>query len=245
MTPEAERSFRAHAIAEYPRECCGLVAMVEGVQYYLPCRNVAGNSESEFVIHRDDYCRAEDVGEIVALAHSHPDANAKPSMADRLVCENQNMPSYIVSVGRDVDGNVATFEMTTLEPCGYRPPLIGRPFVHGVLDCYTLVRDYYKQELGIDLPQIEREDNWWNKGGNLYMDNYAAAGFSETDISDLRVGDLILMQIRSPKPNHGAVYIGNSQIMHHLMPQASRRDLYDGYFREVTRMVLRHKDAPQ
>lgn len=49
---------------------------------------------------------------------------------------------------------------------------IGRKFVHGSTDCYSLVRDFYKNEFGIELTDYARAEFWWNKGQNLYMDNF-------------------------------------------------------------------------
>ena len=86
-------------------------------------------------------------------------------------------------------------------------------------------------------------DGWWNNGENLYLDNFKSAGFEEVRDGSLKVGDGILMQIRSPVPNHAAVYIGNGMILQHLHRRLSSRDLYDGYFQEVAVKVLRHRDA--
>ena len=51
-------------------------------------------------------------------------------------------------------------------------------FFHRVLDCYTLVRDYYHRERGIELLDFEREDDWWHKGQDLYMQGFERAGFA-------------------------------------------------------------------
>ena len=68
--------------------------------------------------------------------------------------------------------------------------------------------------MGLDLPDFVREDSWWIKGQNLYLENFEKAGFIETDKLEYGVG--LLMQINSPVPNHAAVYIGNNQIIQHL-----------------------------
>lgn len=232
------QAIREHAVAEYPRECCGLVAIVRGRERYLPCRNIATTPSEHFVLHGEDYAKAEELGSITTVVHSHPNLPARASEADRVACNKSKLPWVIVEVGMDGAG---AFER--IEPDGYEAPLVGRQFVHGVLDCFTLVRDYYMRHMNIELPEIPREDEWWKKGQTLYMDHYQQAGFEK--IRDkIRVGDLILMQMRSPTPNHGAIYVGDGLILHHMYDRLSGHDLYDGYFQESTTMILRHKDAP-
>ncbi|WP_051711438.1 C40 family peptidase [Andreprevotia chitinilytica] len=236
MQTKTESAIRHHAMAEYPRECCGLVIIERGRERYVPCTNEAASSE-HFRLPASEYADAETRGEIIAVVHSHPDMPARPSEADKVACEASGLPWIIVRV----DGpEPVTQEIVTIEPCGYQAPLVGRSFAHGVLDCYTLIRDWYQRERHITLLDFEREDEWWNKGQDLYMQHFAEAGFTRLpDTAPLQVGDVILMQIRADATNHGAVYIGDGLMLHHLYGRLSTRDVYGGYWREVTRMLLR------
>lgn len=224
-------AVRAHAEREAPREACGLAVVVKGRLRYVPCRNVAG--EAEFAIHPDDQAAAEDAGTVVAVCHSHVFIPPEPSEADRVMCEKTGLPWLIV--------NHPTGAHRVITPSGYRAPLIGRPFVHGALDCYSLCRDYYRETLGLDLPDYAREDDWWLKGGNLYLDHFAEAGFVEIDPGDLRAHDALLMQVASPVPNHAAIYLGDGLILQHCHGRLSSRDVYGGYWRRVTVKALRHR----
>ena len=233
--------FNKHALDEYPRECCGLVAIIKGKQHYLPCRNIAEGHNENFVLNPEDYAKAEDLGEIVAVAHSHPDAQPRPSEADRVMCNASGLPWLIVGVIKEGDELTLT-EVNRIEPDGYEAPLVGRTFVHGVLDCYSLIKDYYKRELGIELPHFERRDDWWNKGDDLYMQHFEEAGFLPFK-GPIQLHDVIIMQVRSPVPNHAAVYIGNDQILHHMYGRLSTREVYGGsHYQEVTRLVVRHTE---
>ncbi|MGF2526651.1 NlpC/P60 family protein, partial [Ralstonia pseudosolanacearum] len=163
----------------------------------------------------------------------HPNASAEPSEADRVACEASGLPWHILAWPAD--------DVRTIAPCGYRAPLVGRQFAHGILDCYSLVADWFERERGIHLPDFERRDNWWAEGGDLYMQHYAEAGFRVvSQDTPERVGDVILMQVRAPVPNHAAVYLGGGLMLHHLHGRLSSRDVYGGYWREITRCVLRH-----
>ncbi|PHM45224.1 peptidase P60 [Xenorhabdus miraniensis] len=118
-------------------------------------------------------------------------------------------------------------------------PLLGRPFVHGIWDCFSIVRDWYQLERGIEIPNFARSDGWWNRGENLYLKNYASAGFVECS-DELQVGDVIIMQVQANEPNHAGVYIGEGLMLHHMYGQLSNRVPYDGYWQERTIKILRY-----
>lgn len=132
-------------------------------------------------------------------------------------------------------------EIYRFEPSGFEAPLVGRQFCHGITDCYSLVRDWHKREHGIELPDFERRDGWWHNGQDLYMEQFRQAGF-EPAKGEPRSGDCFLMQVRAPVANHAAIYLGDGLILQHLHGRLSSRDVYSGYFQEVARVRIRHKD---
>jgi len=243
MQPTTLQAIQAHAVAEYPRECCGLIVAIEGHEHYLPCRNLAGTPSEHFRLPAEDYAVAEDKGEVLALVHSHPDAAATPSDADRVMCEHSGLTWHIVSVGQ-VDGEAPECgDLQTIQPNGYVAPLVGRQFAHGVLDCYSLVRDFHARELGISLSDYTRDDDWWDKGQDLYsLERLHAEGFDLIEGEPQR-GDMILMQIRSPVTNHAGVYLGEGQMLHHLHGRLSEAVPYGGMWAERTRCIVRHREV--
>jgi proteasome lid subunit RPN8/RPN11 len=232
-------AVRSHAAREYPRECCGLVIVEKGRERYVPCTNAAITASEHFVLPATEFAAAEDRGEIVRLIHSHPDVSAWPTDADRRSCEVSGLPWTIISW--------PTGELHTIVPCGYEAPLVGRSFAHGVLDCYTLVRDWYRLERGIELPDFNRPDNWWDDGeSDLYTQGFPLAGFRTLSGADeLGVGDVILMQRRSGNgvPNHAGVYVGDGHFLHHMYGRLSSRDVYGGYWSDITVAKLRFQPA--
>lgn len=224
-------SIRAHAERDYPRESCGLVVVRKGRMRYMPVRNVAERNE-HFVMHTQDQADAEDAGEVLLVVHSHPNLPPVPSQADLVGCEASGLPWLIV--------NWPTGAVHQFAPSGYVAPLYGRVFSHGVLDCYSFIRDYYGQTLGIELPEFERPDEWWLKGQNLYLDGFSAAGFEQVT-GQPKTHDVLLMRVASQVPNHGAVYLGDGLVGHHQMGRLSSKDVYGGWYAKVTTHVLRHR----
>jgi proteasome lid subunit RPN8/RPN11 len=225
----------AHAADEFPREACGLLAIHKGRETYVPCRNI-GVGTDQFVIHPEDYVRADRLGEIVGVFHSHPNLTAEPSQADKVACEATALPWFIVSY--------PSGQWHEMQPSGYIAPLVGRAWAHGILDCYSVIRDWYRAERGIDLPNFDRFDEWWKRGQNLYLDNFGSAGFEAlgaVQSQDMDVGDVLLMQVASPVPNHAAIYLGDGLILHHLQGRLSSRDVYGGYWQKITTHILRHR----
>ena len=177
MRKKTLQAIRDHGVAAYPLECCGLVLKAGRREWYQPCRNTAASAE-HFVMSAEDYAAAEESGDIVAVVHSHPDAPAAPAGRSRRL-RASGLPWYIVAVESPRTAMLSPARSVAFAPEGYRAPLLGRQFAHGVLDCYTLVRDWYARERDIVLPDFSRDDGWWEPGkpGDLYMDHYAEAGF--------------------------------------------------------------------
>ncbi|MEX0445336.1 C40 family peptidase [Xenorhabdus sp. SGI246] len=228
------RAIMAHAQAAYPNEGCGLVIQQGRRQRYVPCRNTASSPTVQFLIHPADYAAAEDQGAIVAIVHSHPDATTQPSQLDIAQCDLSQLPWVIVSWPEG--------DSRTLMPLAGIKPLIGRPFVHGIWDCYAIVRDWYQLERMLELPDFERTDGWWDRGENLYMKQYAEAGFIACR-GELQTGDVIIMQVQASEPNHAGIYLGDGLMLHHLYGQLSKREPYHGYWQERTIITLRHSSA--
>lgn len=235
MIERTVEAIRAHALAEFPRECCGVVIIERGRERYIPCRNIAETPLEHFVIAARDFADAADIGEVVGIVHSHPNTSAQPSQADRVACEASQLEWFIINVHAEGTGEFVSFK-----PEGYEAGYVGRTYVASILDCYSLIRDYYAREFAIELRDYERRDRWWERRENLYEKNFKAEGFVKV-IDAPQVGDIFLMQIRAQEPNHGAIYIGDGEILQHMYQRMSSRDMYDGYFQENTCATLRHR----
>ena len=203
-------------------ECCGFVI---DNKTYLPCNNISPTPTETFEIPPDDWIKAEQKGEITAIVHSHPNGFPILSEADQFYQQQTEIDWWLVC-----NNEIYKFR--------YIKPLIGREFDHGQTDCLTLVRDAYMLA-GINLPDYERQDNWWRNGLNMYLDLLPQNGFERVD--EPQAGDIILVCLGSSVPNHAAIYIGNQFILHHCPNRLSKRDLYDGFWLKYTHSVWRHK----
>lgn len=246
ITASLKKQIITAASEAYPDEMCGVV--IDGE--FLRLKNVSPDPQNHFEICPITLGEAEDRGEIQAYVHSHPDGTAMASALDRHQIELHSK-TWLICAYPDV-------EIQQYEPCGYRAPLIGRAYFHGWQDCYSLVRDFYSRELGIELMDFQRQDNWWESKQNasLYLENYQHAGFYQ--VSEPQYGDMIVCRIgRTEHPNHALLWLGNqwqlkseqaepchgsTLILHHPYSQSSKREIYGPNWTERTVMILRHKD---
>ena len=225
-----------HALEEAPRESVGLVAVVKGRERYVRCKNLA-KTDDYFCLDPRDYAKTAETGEIVCIVHSHPTTNPEPSDADLVSCERSRLPWLIV--------NPVTGGHTLTEPSGYKQPLLGREWVWGVSDCWTLCRDWYIEQ-GLTVVDFDRPptpEEFEQKP--LFEESWQIAGFTEVPADQMQYGDLLLMNLQSPVDglNHCGVCVEDGLLLHHVRKRLSSRDVYSQMLRNKTGRVLRHYDA--
>lgn len=199
------------AASYFPDEEIGGIILEDGTVEFF--KNISKNKKSHYLANLAETSKFED--RVYCTFHTHVgESDHNLSKYDVLISEKTKTPMLVYCPKIN--------NYTFYEPTGLKIPLIGRPFILGILDCVELVKDYYKDCLNIDLPDDEYfflrmlsyEDmakSSYNKEENLniFIDYYKRMGFRETD--DLKRGDILFFAEKNIKPAcHVYVYDGDS-----------------------------------
>lgn len=242
--------IKRYAISRLPEEACGYILRSNGDLFFYSCSNVNENPRFNFTISAASTAKASKLGEIVALFHSHTEANY-PSFSnqDLKTCNKGSIPWVLLKLPES--------EYKWLQPSSSLP-LLEREWVWGEQDCYGLIRDVYAQ-IGItlnDYPRGEleiekdgRRDYAWNldPSWNLYIDNFKKEGFRWLSPEEpIQKYDLILFNYEAPfgVANHAGIFMEpeTNIFYHHLLGRLSERTIYGQGWRNLTIGVIRHKD---
>jgi proteasome lid subunit RPN8/RPN11 len=221
-----EKEFQDYALDNYPNESCAI--FINNKLEFLENINEAPGDHFEFSL--DDNKK---VLKALGLIHSHPNGLLLPSESDMRSQMSLNIPFGLVTVGVD---SVSRSIWWSDDLLSFN--LEGRPFVHGIFDCYSLIRAYYKQSRSVVLKDYARNVDWWEGKENLYVENFQNCGFKQISNGDtLQEGDVILMAVNTNMPAHAAIYLGNDLILHHLSGRISRKDRYHTWKKFITSIV--------
>jgi len=210
-----------YAKEKYPEEMCGFILE----DRFQPLTNIAVNKVNNFRVSENDYLQYRN--EIKAVVHSHADYPhiGKTDMEGQIRSE---VPWGVILLKCGAVEHIAFW--------GDKLPvqdLIGRPFIHGIYDCYALVRDYWRHK-GFDVVDFPRENLWWEKEPSMLEDLCVEAGFDFIDETELRIGDVIFAKVLAPVANHSGIYIGDGLMLHHLYNKLSRREPLHRWKKHVT-----------
>lgn len=237
MTEMLRNTILKHCKTAEPNEACGFVVFDGCENHYLPCDNVAADPLRFFEISTDDFLRAEEMGSIVAVVHSHPDHSGGSglpylSTADRECQVQLNLPFWLVCGGK-------------LQK--FRPivPLVGREFINNKQDCRNILLDAYMLA-GLDLPDDVTYEFEWFKRANLYEENLLRFGFGRLPFGTApQLGDVVLLQVGSLVANHAGIYLGDQTMLHHSQGRLSARVPYDGFWLQHTHSIWRYSQWSQ
>lgn len=125
--------------------------------------------------------------------------------------------------------------------------LLGRQFLVGVDDCFSMGREFFKQNFDIQIADYARPQNWDSDNLDLISRAFANEGFEKITswrVEDLRPADVLCLSVSSSAPNHFAIYVGDNQMIHHLAGRLSTEEPYRDFWRSYTSFLLRHPVVP-
>lgn len=233
LTPQNIKDLNAHAIREFPKESCGLI--VDGD--YMPCFNYASKPEEDFSISGAVQSSLIIAGKkIEAVVHSHPNGPYFPSQLDMQGQIDTALPWVLVATDGALVSPPEIWGADTPVPA-----ILGRTFMHGIRDCYSLARDVFKlgkvelAKQGVEWPfdpivihEYPRKDGWWGShkkpDQDLYAENFMKEGFVRIQREEARPGDGFLMKIHSERLNHAGLLLTGGLLVHHLPTRLSRRE---------------------
>ena len=117
-------------------------------------------------------------------------------------------------------------------------PLIGREFVYGTQDCYSLLRDYYALR-GIDFPDFKRPDDL-ELTDSIFFRYAKTLGFVLVDFDDREEGDVLIMRLLTRTPMHAAIYLSGDKILHQRTNSLSAVEPFGRYYRQSVAAVYRY-----
>ena len=229
LTAAQQQAIRTHAEAAFPLETCGFI-LTDGT--VIECANTSTKPDT-FVISASETALYLD--DAIASWHSHANY-PRFSPADIRASKALNLPYAVWDCGSS--------QCLWLDP-SQSAGLIGRPWNYGGHDCYSAVRDWFHQQLGITLGDYPRdyEGEWSTRGFTHFENNFTTEGFARIAPTEpLQRGDVILFRIRNDATcNHVAVVEDPTANMlyQHLVNRLSGVGAYSGYFRENAYMVVR------
>lgn len=116
--------------------------------------------------------------------------------------------------------------------------LIGKPWLYGKQDCYTLVRSYFELQ-GIVLPDFERPEDL-ETCSSIYLKQAIGLGFKRVEFEERKPGDVAIMKLGTQEPMHAAIFVAPWEILHHMRNRLSGVEWLHSYYVKSIAAVYRY-----
>jgi cell wall-associated NlpC family hydrolase len=234
------KEMENYIIGQYPQEAVGFVINNE----FKPTKNIAQDPFNNAQYGEIAYLTSSLNG-IQAIVHSHTQGSLKDHLdleVDPRTPSERDMQSQMdTDVPWLVFHTDGTKVSAPLEFGGEPAPLMGRPYIYNVFDCWTLVRDYYQMNHKIELPVWPRPIQWMKDNPSLLTDNWQKIGFIEISKSNIQPGDGILFKLsRTENFDHCGIYLGEEKFIHHFLNRYSETSHLSQYRSFQNALVVRH-----
>lgn len=216
LTPEQRSQIKNVCIKNHPNESCGIVLLSGEV---MECRNFAANKRNSFVIPLAEIEAFRHKIKYIFHSHCFYD-DATFSDVDEQISTKLQIP-YVLY-------NTISDEFSLFCPKNFLP-YEGRVFAPPMLDCVSLVIDYYENEFGVTIQDAENHpfrmretsrsffremvNTWQHQDKQKLLEYFLENGFYEVD--ELKPNDLIVCNHykKIEAYTHTSIYLGGGKIL--------------------------------
>jgi proteasome lid subunit RPN8/RPN11 len=228
--PSVALAAQNHAKADWPKESVGLV--IDGV--YCPVLNLHDEPKKHFKFD----AKLLMTQPVQAIVHSHPNGNYEPSINDQEQQIATGIPWAIVPCCDGKPGQLFWWgDDLPIMPLKGRQYRLGPAGSDGKSDCYALVRDYYRLQRNVTLPEVPRNVELYQTEKAWYDTLFQQFGFREIKAAEVREGDLMLVKILQRVTNHALIVTTKGMALHHFTKNLSGESPLGRYVPFVTRYI--------
>jgi len=216
------------------QEICGLVYW-DGKKVKITPGAEDPNTPGHVSTRSEEFLQIWRNHKILCVFRGLPRAVAAIPAADQAFSEESAIPSLIYDIGKK---KFSYYEPKTFVP----QPLLGRPYIRGYWDCYTAVRDWYREH-GVQLRYYfpPEDDAYFNF--DLIEKNYANEGFYEIPLNKAQPGDCYCFgTLKGTVIVHCAVYIGDNTVFQHARNKPSELYVLNDRVLRCLKKVLRQRN---
>lgn len=122
---------------------------------------------------------------------------------------------------------------------------LGKRHRYGEFDCITLVKQFYKHELGLDfsIPSYPNSRAWIKTYDLDYLDQWIMQYGKKVELTAAKNYDLI--SFKSENSNffmHFGIFLAPNRLLHIEEGSVSKVDILDDYWRKHIYAVYRHNE---
>jgi proteasome lid subunit RPN8/RPN11 len=236
MNKAFEEEIIAHAEEAPDQEVCGFIVLNQDLSVGVcPEKNENPNPSGCFSISPAKFLYYKLNKNVLGVYHSHPITTERPSKQDKLISEEMGMPYLIYSL--------KSKKFNLYYPESYEPaPLTGRPYIKGFYECSCLLKDYFKDNLDLNISKWNT--NYWlpqkDKKANDLLLKILKKNTIEVKDKKIEKHDIIVFEIKDGGRLHVGLYCNTDMFLHQPIPTLSGTELLDSRWQNKIKGVYRH-----
>lgn len=227
--------IKKYALENINIESCGLILQNQKEIFIYPSINISLEKDKFFTINPKDYLKASLLGNIIGIYHSHTENGSLDfSQTDIKNAKNHGLIYVLYCIKTN------SFKIYDGSQESIYKDYLNIPFEIGKNDCYELIKNYYKNELKINLPNLSRDKNWYENNNQRFLLEFQSQFhkfLKETNI--LQKNAILLFKYKHKEyPHHLGVYLDNNEFLHHPQNKFSTINIYDKIYQKCTSKIL-------